>query len=153
MRRVLPESLWLDEDLPHLGSKPDMGYMSTYEYDGKEWVKRRPDAETLLGDAPSCWSSTATAEEWRDVLLSCLGERMSCSESPDDSSTHEVCELHKKIDAEVTASFSDGINTGFYVNSYTTKHCPTMDGRAGRDAARLGPTFPDAGGGAAQPCK
>ena len=26
------------------------------------------------------------------------------------------------------AAFSDGINTGFYVNSYTTKHCPTMEG-------------------------
>ena len=30
--------------------------------------------------------------------------------------------------AESTASFSDAINTSFYINSYTTKHCPTMDG-------------------------
>ena len=29
---------------------------------------------------------------------------------------------------EVSAQFSDGINTGFYINSYTTKHCPTMEG-------------------------
>ena len=29
---------------------------------------------------------------------------------------------------EASAQFSDGINTGFYINSYTTKHCPTMEG-------------------------
>ena len=29
---------------------------------------------------------------------------------------------------EAIASFSDGSNTGFNINSYTTKHCPTMDG-------------------------
>ena len=27
-----------------------------------------------------------------------------------------------------TAAFADSINTGFYVNSYTTKQCPTMEG-------------------------
>ena len=26
------------------------------------------------------------------------------------------------------AAFADSINTGFYVNSYTTKQCPTMEG-------------------------
>ena len=26
------------------------------------------------------------------------------------------------------ASFSDGVNTGYYINTYTTKACPTMDG-------------------------
>ena len=26
------------------------------------------------------------------------------------------------------AAFGDAINTGFYVNSYTTKQCPTMEG-------------------------
>ena len=26
------------------------------------------------------------------------------------------------------AAFADAINTGFYVNSYTTKQCPTMEG-------------------------
>ena len=29
---------------------------------------------------------------------------------------------------EVNPSFGDGLNTGFYINSYTTKHCPTMEG-------------------------
>ena len=29
---------------------------------------------------------------------------------------------------EVIASFSDGLNTGFYINAYTTKHNPTMEG-------------------------
>ena len=26
------------------------------------------------------------------------------------------------------AGFSDGANTGFYINSYTTKQCPSMEG-------------------------
>ena len=29
---------------------------------------------------------------------------------------------------EAGAAFSDGINTGFYINSYTTKQCPTLEG-------------------------
>ena len=33
-------------------------------------------------------------------------------------------ELHRQS----VASFSDGINSGFYINSYTTKQCPTMEG-------------------------
>ena len=32
------------------------------------------------------------------------------------------------FEGEILGSFSDGINTGFYINAYTTKHCPTMDG-------------------------
>ena len=32
------------------------------------------------------------------------------------------------FEREIIGSFSDGINTGFYINAYTTKHCPTMDG-------------------------
>ena len=32
------------------------------------------------------------------------------------------------LDSEVIAGFSDGLNTGFYINSYTTKQCPSMEG-------------------------
>ena len=32
------------------------------------------------------------------------------------------------LELEAQAAFSDGLNTGFYINSYTTKQCPTMEG-------------------------
>ena len=36
LRRVLPEKDWLgiDEELPHLGNRPDLGYMNAYEWSG-----------------------------------------------------------------------------------------------------------------------
>ena len=37
------------------------------------------------------------------------------------------CVMCECIRASV-AAFADAINTGFYVNSYTTKQCPTMEG-------------------------
>ena len=39
----------------------------------------------------------------------------------------EHTELADELEQEAVASFSDGLNTGFYINSYTTKQCPTMD--------------------------
>ena len=41
-------------------------------------------------------------------------------------------DLAEQLQREATASFSDGISTGFYINAYTTKHCPTMDGVLGQ---------------------
>jgi hypothetical protein len=40
----------------------------------------------------------------------------------------ETVHIVEQLKEEATASFSDGINTGFYINAYTTKQCPTMDG-------------------------
>ena len=37
-------------------------------------------------------------------------------------------ELADGLEQEAVASFSDGLNTGFYNNAFTTKQCPTMDG-------------------------
>ena len=36
LRRVLPEEEWLDTDMPHLGNKPEFGYMNTHEWDGEQ---------------------------------------------------------------------------------------------------------------------
>ena len=50
LRRVLPEDCWLrdDEELPHLGGRPDFGYMNTYEWDGETYVPRRGPAKGPL---------------------------------------------------------------------------------------------------------
>ena len=79
-----------------------------------EWPSHEEKYD-LAGLPPQQWTDDQTAEKWRAVLLDLLQK----PEQP--SEAHELL-------AESTASFSDGINTGFYINSYTTKHCPTMDG-------------------------
>ena len=121
LRRLLPAAEWLEEELPHLGECPDLGYMNSFEWNGKEWQLRRPDLDDI-GDAPVQWTGTESPEDWREILLDCLRADSA------DAFTPEQKERHKRLDGEVIASFSDGLNTGFYINAYTTKHCPTMDG-------------------------
>ena len=126
LRRVLPEDDWLDEELPHLGNRPDFGYMNAFEWSGTEWEPRRPDSSDAsyprpdLEDAPNAWSTKVSAESWRKNLLECLNSGA--------TATAEQTVLQANLEREVNASFGDGLNTGFYINAYTTKHCPTMDG-------------------------
>ena len=44
LRRVLPEELWMEDDavLPHLGDKPEWGYMGRYEWDGERHLPLFP---------------------------------------------------------------------------------------------------------------
>ena len=37
-------------------------------------------------------------------------------------------DLYASTVESMVHEFCDGINTGFYINSYTTKQCPTMEG-------------------------
>ena len=64
LRRVLSEKHWLDtsDDMPHIGFQPEHGYMSTYEWDGDEYVLRRGSAH------PTC-SQRYTAGATRKVRL------------------------------------------------------------------------------------
>ena len=78
LRRVLPGDKWLDEELPHLGNRPDFGYMNTYEWDGVAWAPRRPDPSDEqyrradVEDAPHAWAAKVSVENWRKTLLECL---------------------------------------------------------------------------------
>ena len=47
---------------------------------------------------------------------------------PDSPATGESSDLCARLSGEAIAAFSDGLNTGFYINAYTTKHCPSMEG-------------------------
>ena len=126
LRRVLPEDDWLDEELPHVGNQEAWGYMNVFEWDGMEWVARRVDSEGYrkpdLDGEPVRWSTPVSATDWRKTVMDCLTATTDAS-MPED---HKA--LCQRIEREVSASFGDGLNTGFYINAYTTKHCPTMDG-------------------------
>lgn len=56
--------------------------------------------------------------------MDCL---MDCPDGMDHIQGDSGIDLKNLLESS-QAAYSDGINTGFYINSYTTKHCPTMDG-------------------------
>ena len=124
LRRVLPETEWLDRELPHLGDRPEYGYMNSYEWDGENWTERRPDKEPL-GEEPLQWAGLSTAEEWRREVLQSLQADLDTSSQGSGS---EEFHASSRLQGEVVEGFRDGLNTGFYINAYTTKLCPTMDG-------------------------
>ena len=122
LRRVLPEEFWLneDEELPSLGERSTWGYMQQYEWDGKAYVSRhRTQTPHKEGYG---WEDNMRPEEWRKLLIQLMEERL----SPDGSDGPDP-DLENLLRLSV-ASFSDGVNTGYYINTYTTKQCPTMDG-------------------------
>ena len=108
--------------LPHLGDRPAWGYMNAYEWDGEAYVPRFPDSAEALGDTPHDWALGLNPEGWRRVLLDCLAD------PPAATSDGPYAEMIEEMQKAAKASFSDGVNTGYYINAYTTKHCPTMDG-------------------------
>ena len=57
LRRVLPEEHWLtsEEEMPHIGDRPDWGYMNHYEWDGNQYVLRKRAEGADLADQPMQW--------------------------------------------------------------------------------------------------
>ena len=67
LRRVNNEESWLgaDECLPHLGGRPDWGYMNSYELNtGRDYAVRRP-----LPLQELAWEDGVSVEEWRDLVF------------------------------------------------------------------------------------
>ena len=87
--------------------------MNKYEWKGEEYEER----PGLTDVEPHSWGDELQPAEWREVLLD-LYQKPAPLEV-----LHEDAEEDDDGLEEATASFSDGINTGFYINSYTTKHC------------------------------
>ena len=139
--------------LPHVGNRPEWGFMNTYDWDGAGFQQRAP--RPCDTDPPLQWESGWSAKRWRDVFLVCLrhGVRKSCSDGAQSSRPEDPANPHgqaadscesssprsgggfdeaifdeKSFEEEARAAFSDGVNTGFYINTYTTKQCPTMEG-------------------------
>ena len=82
---------------------------------------RRGDASENPEASQSRWRDELRPEEWRRILLECLNRE------PDSSPDKEAHGIYSRSMEDSFASFSDGVNTGFYINAYTTKQCPTMD--------------------------
>ena len=138
MRRVLDPALWLDADdhLPHVGFTARLGYMAWYEWNGKaydvrsdapttgvSWLDRRrlaPEFRCAWLDAhqkvlPPDANGMPAAEE--DVPM-----------QPAADTDASSVELSRAICCGISEAFCDGINSGFYINSYTTKPGPGLAG-------------------------
>ena len=103
LRRVLPEEHWLanGDGLPHLGKRPDWGYMNLYEWDGEAYINRRAQGTEPLGDTPTQWDDELRPEDWRRIILECL-------EGPAPAAGDEAHEgLLEQMQREATASFCD----------------------------------------------
>ena len=130
LRRVLPEHLWKQESTmtPGVGMDAEraseFGYMGTYEWDGEAFVPRETQSSNESGNKPAQWHDEQTHAQWRDTFLEALEVGLHDSEPCIADCECLKCEC---IRASI-AAFGDAINTGFYVNSYTTKQCPTMEG-------------------------
>ena len=122
LRRLPPLQHWLqqDEELPHVGDQPTFGYMKDYEWVENDYVLRRPLEKGNLPAEPHAFTEEFTPDEWRAILLECMRS--------DDATGAQDTELAKVIERESTAAMCDGINTGFYINAYTTKQLPDMQG-------------------------
>ena len=143
LRRVLPEKLWkpAEESCPSLrvdeNRSKEMGYMGAYEWDGEGFEAREGDSRMR---EPSHWGQDKAPEEWRQAFLAALEPEHAilhdhpfiCSEcgAPHHKQPGESGHLCECLECECEragiAAFADSINTGFYVNSYTTKQCPSM---------------------------
>ena len=134
LRRVLLNYNWMDENeekLPHIGDQPEWGYMNKLMWTGEKYE----DLWDLEGVDPQAWDDELQPADWRDILLELYNKPTTYDGSDDDTLPDYIREEYeaqtREADdsmKEAIAAFSDGINTGFYINSYTTKHCPTMDG-------------------------
>ena len=68
------------------------------------------------------WEDGCRPEDWRKPVIQLMEERLF-----GDSSVEHDPDLENLLRLSV-ANFSDGVNTGYYINTYTTKQCPTMGG-------------------------
>ena len=123
LRRVSDPKAWLDEGevLPHVGSQPKLGYMGTYELGDADAYVNRPE----VPEKPLAWTDDCSPEEWRDILLQCL---TADAESEDTEDAGAAAASADQLELDAQAAFSDSLNTGFYIDSYTTKQCPSMEG-------------------------
>ena len=90
---------------PHIGDRPEWGYMNVFEWDGLEYVLRRGVAS---GDIPSegaAFRDELCAEEWRGIILQCL-------QTPDDEcAVPEHTEIADELEQEAVASFTFSSNS------------------------------------------
>ena len=105
--------------MPNIGDRSEWGYMNVYEWNGHRYEGRIPeDVEVNQATPAEFWCSAWRHDGWRKLFLDLLAS----------DGSGEPTEEEDKMLKQAADAFRDGINTGFYINSYTTKHCPTMAG-------------------------
>ena len=126
LRRVLPPILWLE---PHeLEPEADANAGRTHTHGAYPQRLRQYNAPNVganwgwmqhLGTSPCGLDAIEPEEDWLGVFQSLTGIPRADAE--------EFQELAKPLAQAVVASFVDAHNTGYYINSYTTKVNPNMD--------------------------
>ena len=88
---------------------------------GDRYVERHSCSEGVVGKEPLAWNNELRPEDWRRILLECANQ------GPQEMLPEQE-DFFKELERATVASFADGVNTGFYINSYTTKQCPSLTG-------------------------
>ena len=120
---MLSEKHWLDDsdDMPHIGCQPDHGYMSTYEWDGDEYVLRRGEGASDMQSETHTCNDENSPSDWRSIFLDCLGQSGSpagAAEAADSQGRVIIGTdtggdvILDEVMSEAVAAFSDGVNTG-----------------------------------------
>ena len=127
MRRILDAKYWNEEGepLPHVGFTKSLGYMGKYEWAADQY-EERPEAPTEA----ILWLQSRTLTKsfrlaWVAAHEEAIIKTSSTSQRSETASDHEFV---RAIRCGVNEAFCDGINSGFYVNSYTTKPGPGLAG-------------------------
>ena len=127
MRRVLDPKLWaLDDDfLPRTGVTEHLGYMAKYEWAAGQYEERPGTPQ----EAISWLGSRALAKDSRKAWLMAHEKQvLQTSDVPEDAERETDRDFVRAIRCGVSDAFSDGINSGYYINSYTTKPGPGLAG-------------------------
>ncbi|CAJ1427508.1 unnamed protein product [Effrenium voratum] len=138
MRRVLDPSLWLTsaDCLPQIGGPAtELGYMALFEWNGSQYECRPPSSAVPVSWAHWSHQAAAFREDWLRAHQGkeLADDRAAAGGSP-PASPSEPTEEDDDVDFDlaircgVNEAFADGVNSGFYVNSYTTKPNPGLGG-------------------------
>ena len=130
MRRVLPPSCWMaPKDLEPAGLEEDGD-----SYKHGAYPQRFPEISVGLQEQWGCMASLSTTEtkshavvkqmDWPCILRD-LGELH--ADNLESDATDQQKELLKVASRASSDIFVDAHNTGYYINSYTTKLNPGMD--------------------------
>ena len=127
MRRVLDMKLWTEQGdiLPHVGFTQQLGYMAKYEWAAGQYEERGGSPTE-----PVSWLWTRSlAKDFRKAWLA-AHEKAVTGGTDKTQTEDDVAERDfvRAIRCGVSDAFSDGINRGFYINSYTTKPGPGLAG-------------------------
>ncbi|CAK0842650.1 unnamed protein product [Prorocentrum cordatum] len=115
LRRANDPEEWLDEGEvpPHVGSQPKLGYMGACELGEADSYVNRPEAP----GGPLSWTDDCSLEGRRDILLQCP---TGGAEGEGAEGAGAAIASADQLELDARAAFSDGLNAGFYINSYTT---------------------------------